>query len=169
MKPVCILIGPPGAGKTTVGKALASELNCTFRDSDSDVAERAGKSIPEIFLEDGEPVFRQLEAAAVKRALSEHDGVLALGGGAVMDEQTQTALRASHAPIVFLDVSITHAAPRIGFNRDRPLLLVNPRAQWVALMEKRRSIYESLASTVVVTDNKTPQQVVAEILVTVAA
>lgn len=163
MPPKCVLIGPPGAGKSSVGKLLAQKWSVEFRDTDADVAERAGKSIAEIFVEDGEPIFRQFEAIAVKQALNEHEGVLALGGGAVMDPATAVAIRESKAPVVFLDVSITHAAPRIGFNRDRPLLLVNPRSQWVALMSARRSTYEALATVALNTDEKTPEQVVAEI------
>lgn len=164
MAPRCVLIGPPGAGKSTVGKALAQRLALEFRDTDIDVAERAGKSIPEIFLEDGEPVFRQIEAVVVANALKDHDGVLALGGGAVMSAETAQRVRDSGATVVFLDVSITHAAPRIGFNRDRPLLLVNPRNQWVQLMNLRRSTYESLATRIVNTDGKTPDQVADEIV-----
>lgn len=164
MPPICVLIGPPGAGKTTTGLLLAEKLRAEFRDTDADVAERAGKSIAEIFVEDGEPIFRQFEAAAVKIAVKEHEGVLALGGGAVMNEETQQVLKSTSAPIVFLDVTISAAAPRVGFNRDRPLLLGNPRAQWINLMEKRRSTYESLAAFTVLTDNLTPEQVVEQIV-----
>lgn len=163
MPPACILIGPPGAGKTTVGRRLADVLHLPFRDTDADIAERAGKSIAEIFVEDGEPIFRQFEASAVKDAIREHEGVLALGGGAVMDPQTQSAISLSGSPVVYLSVTITAASSRIGFNRDRPLLLVNPRAQWISLLEKRKPIYESLASVEVQTDEISPDQAVAAI------
>lgn len=163
MPPACILIGPPGAGKSTVGALLASEIGMEFRDTDRDVAERAGKSIAEIFVEDGEPIFRQFEAAAVKQAISEHLGVLSLGGGAVVNPEVQELVRNSGSPVIFLDVSVSAAAPRIGFNRDRPLLLVNPRAQWLSLMEKRRGIYEELATGTVKTDDAAPADVVAKI------
>lgn len=163
MSAICVLIGPPGSGKSTVGRLLAQRLNTDFRDTDSDVAEHAGKSIAEIFVEDGEPIFRQMEAAAVSKALREHAGVLALGGGAVMNEAVAEDLKQSGAPVCFLDVSISAAAPRVGFNRDRPLLIGNPRAQWIALMEKRRARYEDLATFSVLTDEKQPGQVVDEV------
>lgn len=164
MPPAYVVIGPPGSGKTTVGKLLAETMQVEFRDTDRDVAERAGKSIPEIFLEDGEPIFRQFEEVAVREAVQEHAGVLALGGGAVVSMEVQKLLRDCQSPVVFLDVSVSAAAPRVGFNRDRPLLLINPRAQWLALMEKRRGIYESLASITVKTDDLTPAEVVQRIL-----
>jgi shikimate kinase len=158
-----ILIGPPGAGKTSVGKALAKKLSLNFLDSDKVVEEKSGKSIPEIFITDGEPAFREMERAAVIDLIENQDGVIALGGGSVMDlEVSKRLLPMAH--VVFLDVSISNAAPRVGFNRDRPLLLGNPRQQWIALMEKRRSTYEALAKARVSTDNKKPVEVVEEIL-----
>lgn len=161
--PPIILIGPPGAGKTSVGKALAKKLSLNFLDSDKVVEEKSGKSIPEIFITDGEPAFREMERAAVIDLIENQDGVIALGGGSVMDlEVSKRLLPMAH--VVFLDVSISNAAPRVGFNRDRPLLLGNPRQQWIALMEKRRSTYEALAKARVSTDNKKPVEVVEEIL-----
>jgi len=161
--PPIILIGPPGAGKTSVGKALAKKLSLNFLDSDKVVEEKSGKSIPEIFITDGEPAFREMERAAVIDLIENQDGVIALGGGSVMDLEVSKRLLPM-ANVVFLDVSISNAAPRVGFNRDRPLLLGNPRQQWIALMEKRRSTYEALAKTRVSTDNKKPVEVVEEIV-----
>ncbi len=161
--PPIILIGPPGAGKTSVGKALARKLSLNFLDSDKVVEEKSGKSIPEIFITDGEPAFRQMEKAVVIDLIENQDGVIALGGGSVMDLEVSKRLLPM-ANVVFLDVSISNAAPRVGFNRDRPLLLGNPRQQWIALMEKRRSTYEALAKTRVSTDNKKPVEVVEEIV-----
>jgi shikimate kinase len=158
-----ILIGPPGAGKTSVGKALAKKLSLNFLDSDKVVEEKSGKSIPEIFITDGEPAFREMERAAVIDLIENQDGVIALGGGSVMDLEVSKRLLPM-ANVVFLDVSISNAAPRVGFNRDRPLLLGNPRQQWIALMEKRRSTYEALAKARVSTDNKKPVEVVEEIV-----
>ena len=161
--PPIILIGPPGAGKTSVGKALAKKLSLNFLDSDKVVEEKSGKSIPEIFITDGEPAFREMERAAVIDLIESQDGVIALGGGSVMDLEVSKRLLPM-ANVVFLDVSISNAAPRVGFNRDRPLLLGNPRQQWIALMEKRRSTYEALAKARVSTDNKKPVEVVEEIV-----
>ena len=161
--PPIILIGPPGAGKTSVGKALAKKLSLNFLDSDKVVEEKSGKSIPDIFITDGEPAFREMERAAVIDLIENQDGVIALGGGSVMDLEVSKRLLPM-ANVVFLDVSISNAAPRVGFNRDRPLLLGNPRQQWIALMEKRRSTYEALAKARVSTDNKKPVEVVEEIV-----
>ena len=161
--PPIILIGPPGAGKTSVGKALAKKLALNFLDSDKVVEEKSGKSIPEIFITDGEPAFREMEKAVVIDLIENQDGVIALGGGSVMDLEVSKLLLPM-ANVVFLDVSISNAAPRVGFNRDRPLLLGNPRQQWIALMEKRRSTYEALAKARVSTDNKKPVEVVEEIV-----
>ena len=161
--PPIILIGPPGAGKTSVGKALAKKLALNFLDSDKVVEEKSGKSISEIFITDGEPAFREMERAAVIDLIENQDGVIALGGGSVMDLEVSKRLLPM-ANVVFLDVSISNAAPRVGFNRDRPLLLGNPRQQWIALMEKRRSTYEALAKARVSTDNKKPVEVVEEIV-----
>jgi len=161
--PPIILIGPPGAGKTSVGKALAKKLSLNFLDSDKVVEEKSGKSISEIFITDGEPAFREMERAAVIDLIENQDGVIALGGGSVMDLEVSKRLLPM-ANVVFLDVSISNAAPRVGFNRDRPLLLGNPRQQWITLMEKRRSTYEALAKARVSTDNKKPVEVVEEIV-----
>ena len=160
--PHVVLVGPPGSGKSTVGVALGERWQLAVRDTDADVEVMAGKPIPEIFIEDGEPQFRTLEAAAVAVALAEHDGVLALGGGAVLDPRTQELLadyRATGGVVVFLDVSLAHAAPRVGFNTSRPLLLGNPRAQWSALMEARRPVYEAVSNLRVLTDGHRPTDV----------
>lgn len=160
--PRVVLVGPPGAGKTTVGLALATRWQLIARDTDSDVEAVAGKPVSDIFVEDGEERFRALEHEAVARALAEHDGVLALGGGAVLHPVTQealTAYRAGGGVVVFLDVSLAHAAPRVGFNQSRPLLLGNPRARWKELMDQRRPVYERVATLVVLTDGLTPEQV----------
>ena len=167
MPPAVVLVGPPGAGKTTVGSLLARRLGVRLRDTDQDVAEVAGCSVADIFIDQGEDAFRALEAAAVAAALAEHTGVLALGGGAVLDEGTRQSLRGHR--VVFLDVSVKDAASRIGFNRDRPLLLGNPRAQWLRLMERRRSFYQEVAQQVVNTDGRTPDDVAAEVATLVQA
>ncbi len=160
MPPKIVLIGPPGCGKSTVGRGLSHELQLSFSDTDSMIEDREKTSISDIFTEQGEGYFRAIEEEVVAQALSTENGVLSLGGGAILSEVTQELLRNSGSEIVFLDVSITGAAPRIGFNRDRPLLIDNPRARWVALMAQRRHIYESLATHVINTDDKSPNETV---------
>ncbi len=164
--PRVVLIGPPGSGKTTIGTLLARRWRVAFRDTDSDVEAVAGKAVAEIFVDDGEPRFRELEREAVTSALAAHPGVLALGGGAVMDAHTQRALEgyaAAGGVVVFLDVSLAHAAPRVGFNQSRPLLVGNPRARWAELMKQRRPTYERLATVHVVSDERDPHQVANDV------
>ncbi|WP_102508610.1 shikimate kinase [Sanguibacter massiliensis] len=165
--PRVVLTGPPGSGKSTVAAALGAATGWQVRDTDADVEAQAGRPISDIFLDDGEPAFRALEREAVARAVAEHDGVLALGGGAVLAPETQEVLAAYAAAggtIVFLDVSLAHAAPRVGFNVSRPLLLGNPRAQWQQLMTERRPVYERVATVRVDTDDVAPEDVAAIIL-----
>lgn len=161
MTPRVVLVGPPGAGKSTVGKLLAEHFSTEFKDTDSEIEKVAGMPVADIFVEHGETHFRALEREAVARSLTEYDGVLALGGGAIMDDETRNSLR-DHT-VVYLDVELSDATKRVGFNRDRPLLLGNPRAQLHALMEARRPLYEEVASISVSTSGKTPADVVAEI------
>lgn len=158
-----VLIGPPGAGKSSIGKALAKELNLNFIDSDSEIEKISHKKISEIFIEDGEPAFRLLEVDVVRKVLSDFDGVISLGGGAPINREIQEVLEEANYPVVFIDVSIAQAATRIGFNKDRPLLLVNPRQQWISLMNDRRPIYEKLASQTISSDNQKPHEVAKQI------
>ena len=164
MPPRVILIGPPGAGKSSVGKSLARLLEDDFIDTDSVISAAENQSISEIFVDKGEPYFRDLEIKVLLQQIANHTGVLSLGGGAPLSDVAQEAIKNCNAPVVFLDVSLAGAAPRVGFNRDRPLLLGNPRAQWQELMNARRSIYESLAHHHVVTDKLTPNEAAKQIV-----
>ncbi|MFJ8436358.1 shikimate kinase [Kitasatospora sp. NPDC094019] len=160
--PVLVLVGPPGSGKSTVGRVVAERLGVAFRDTDADIAERAGKPIPDIFVDEGEPHFRALEEAAVRAAAGTHTGVLALGGGAVMAGPTRELLR--ELPVVFLEVPLADAVKRVGLDAPRPLLAVNPRARWRELMEARRPLYLEVATAVVDTADRTPEQVADAVL-----
>jgi len=164
MAPRVILIGPMGSGKTTIGKLIAKRLDIAFRDTDQVVEEETGRTVSDIFLEDGEDAFRLLEKGVLRNELLSDGTVLALGGGAPISMDAQSALRAIASPVVYLDISLATVAPRIGFNRDRPLLLHNPRGQWQTLMEARRPIYESIADTVIDVNTKSENEIVDEIL-----
>lgn len=155
-RPRAVLIGPPGAGKSTVGRLLAQRWGVPFVDTDEEVEAEAGRSVSDIFVEDGEPAFRAREAQVLRRCLT-GEGVLALGGGAPLHADAP-GLLAGHR-VVFLDVGIADAAGRIGLDRSRPLLAVNPRASWTRLMAQRRPTYTALASVTVDTAGRTAEQV----------
>jgi shikimate kinase len=161
-RPVLVLVGPPGAGKSTVGRSVAHSLGVAFRDTDSDVEAAAGKPISEIFIDDGEDAFRALERDAVRSALAEHAGVLSLGGGAVLAEATRELLREHQ--VVLLDVDLSSAATRVGFGQGRPLIGLNPRAQLRQLLDQRRPLYLEVATHVVDTAGATPAQVVERVV-----
>jgi len=165
--PVAVLIGPPGAGKSTVGPLLAALLGAEFAETDAMVEAEAGKPVSDIFISDGEPAFRALERAAVARALASHPGIVALGGGAVMDPATQQLLAGQR--VVYLRTGFTAAVQRVGLDTPRPLLLRNPRARLRELLEERLPVYEALARITVNTDDRDPQEIADEIAATVTA
>ncbi len=166
MSPTVVLVGPPAAGKTTVGRLLADRLGVGFTDTDDLVVARAGKPVSEIFVDEGEDAFRALEAAAVAEGLT-GGGVLALGGGAVLAARTRARL-AGH-PVVFLAAGVPTSANRVGLNRDRPLLLGNPRQQLRSLLDARLPLYQEVATATVVTDELTPDEVADAALAALAA
>ncbi|MCF3135344.1 shikimate kinase [Streptomyces olivochromogenes] len=146
-----------GVGKSTIGELLAERLGVGYRDTDEDIVAAEGRAIADIFVEDGEPAFRALEKQAVRQALAEHEGVLALGGGAILDADTRALLAGQR--VVYLSMDVEEAVRRTGLNAARPLLAVNPRKQWRELMEARRHLYEEVATAVVPTDGRTPEEV----------
>jgi len=159
-----ILIGPPGAGKSTIGHSLAKKMKVKFADTDALIEAKLDKKISDIFVDLGESIFRTEELIVLAEVLQSDNGVVSLGGGAPISPQAQELLRNSGAIVIFLDISLGKAATRVGFNRDRPLLLGNPRAQWNELMNSRRPIYESLATAVVPVDDRSVNEICADIL-----
>ncbi|MFH9817928.1 shikimate kinase [Streptomyces sp. NPDC017230] len=160
--PLVVLVGPMGVGKSTVGQLLAEQLGVGYRDTDEDIVSARGRAIAEIFVDEGESVFRALEKESVRTALAGHDGVLALGGGAILDPDTRGLLAGQR--VVYLSMEVEEAVRRTGLNAARPLLAVNPRKQWRELMEARRGLYEEVATVVVATDGRTPEEVTQAVL-----
>lgn len=152
-----VLVGPMGVGKSTVGQLLAERLGVGYRDTDEDIVAAEGRTIADIFVAEGEPAFRAIEKRAVRDALAEHEGVLALGGGAILDADTRSLLAGQR--VVYLSMDVEEAVKRTGLNAARPLLALNPRKQWRELMEARRHLYEEIATAVVATDGRTPDEV----------
>ena len=160
--PRLVLVGAMGAGKTTVGRAVAETWGVGFRDTDLDIEAGEGRSVSDIFVDSGEARFRELEREAVAAALTSHDGVLALGGGAVLDDATRLAL--SGHRVVFLRVGLADAAKRVGLGISRPLLLGNVRGRIKQLIDERTPLYESVATHVVDTDGLELDHVVDQVM-----
>ncbi|MFZ0162360.1 MAG: shikimate kinase [Trebonia sp.] len=173
---VVVLIGPPSAGKSSVGALLAAELGVPFADTDDLVAAAAGKPVGDIFVDDGEPVFRELERAAVARVLesagaseasgasgasSPDGGVLALGSGAVLDPDVRRMI--AGRPIVYLETGFAAVAKRTGMDRPRVVIPGNPRGMLRAMLEERRPVYAELATITVPTDDMAPEEVAADL------
>ncbi|WP_127127711.1 3-dehydroquinate synthase [Georgenia sp. SYP-B2076] len=165
-RPHVVLVGPPGAGKTTIGTLVARVLGVELLDTDHEVERAAGMSVPDFFLARGEQAFRELEHEVVADALRRHDGVIALGGGAVLHPGTQEALRGHE--VVFLDVDVSQALPRVGLSGVRPLLMGDPVSKFNALMQERRPIYEGVATLQVPTTDRRPQEVAEDVLLGLA-
>lgn len=165
--PRAVLVGPPGSGKTTVGKQLAARLGVAFRDTDHDIEVVTGSTVSDIFIQQGEEQFRALERDAVKAGLAEHRGVLALGAGAVLSQQVRQMLD-GHM-VVLLEVGLSDAMRRLQMNRSRPLLVGNVRGRWQELADQRRGLYAEVAGITVATDGRTPAQVVDEVLASLGA
>lgn len=163
MAPCAVLIGLPGTGKTTTGRRLAALLDVAFADSDDLVAAAVGRPVPDYLAAAGEAAFRREEAAAVRAALDDFDGVLALGGGAVTSEDVRHALLAAGVPVVLLVASLRTLGRRVGDARSRPLLAGDPQARLAELARRREAHYRACATHVVDTDDRTPAQVAEEL------
>jgi shikimate kinase len=158
--PTAILVGPPGAGKTTIGQLLAQRLGVGFLDTDEEVAAAARKEVGDIFVEDGEPAFRALERAVAERALA-YPGVVALGSGAVLDPGVQHML-AGHR-VVYLETGFTEVARRVGLNKARVPVPGNPRGMLRAMLEERLPVYGAVATATVHTDDLSPEEIAERI------
>jgi shikimate kinase len=152
-----ILIGPPGAGKSTVGPLLAGLLGVGFLDTDSVIEEAVGKPVGDIFIDDGEAAFRALEQPAVAEAIEGHHGILALGSGAILDAGARRLLAGQR--VVYLETGFAAVARRSGLDGPRPPLPGNPRGRMRALLEERRPVYENLAWLTVATDDREPPEI----------
>lgn len=161
MSPRVVLIGAPGAGKSTIGVLLAKELNCKFLDSDAVIEEQEGKSIADIFIEKSETYFRNVEKTVVMKLLSSEDGVVSLGGGSVLDSDVQERVR--NLPVVWLQISLADAVERVGLNQSRPLLLGNVRGNMKKLLSERNHVYERVA-TIKVEAANSPEAIVRSII-----
>ncbi len=160
-----ILIGPPGSGKSSIGKALSREMSTSFEDTDTLIVEEQGRTIPEIFAVEGESGFRAIEKSVVLKALASNTGVISLGGGSILDPDVQAALGESPAKIIYLQVGLSNALTRIGSKGERPLLATDPKKQWLKIIQEREPIYKRLAEFEAHTDNKKPHEVARELMI----
>jgi shikimate kinase len=160
--PLCVIVGPPGSGKTSVGRRVADRLDVGFRDTDADIEAERRTTIADIFVDEGEDAFRGYERAAVRRALAEHDGVLSLGGGAVIDAETRELLKSER--VVFLNVGLAAAAKRVGLARDRPVLAANPRSMLAKLLDERRPLYHEVATITIDTDTESVDEITDRVI-----
>jgi shikimate kinase len=162
-KSVIFLVGPMGAGKSTIGRLLASELNYNFRDSDRVIEERTGADIPWIFDMEGEEGFRERETAVLQELAGEVDTVVATGGGIVLREQNRELMK-SAGYVCYLTASIDQLVERTARDKKRPLLQVeNPRQKIIDLLALRDPLYQSAADFIVNTDRRSPKAVAQDI------
>ena len=162
MSPVAVLVGAPGAGKSTVGRRLATALDVDFADADALIEAEMGMSVSDIFVTLGEPAFRAKELEVIAKALRESNGVLALGGGAIVNPDTREALQGEQ--VIWLQVDIASATSRVGMNTARPLLIGNVRGRMAELMAERAPLYEEVSTITVNTSGRKVREIVDEIV-----
>ena len=162
MAPGVIIIGAPGAGKTSVGRRVAERLGVPFRDSDAAIEKRASKPVSDLFLSDGEAEFRRREREVIAECLRDIDGVLSVGGGAVLDSDTREAF--SHHTVVWLKVDLATATKRVGMNSARPLLMGNVRGTMATMLNERTPLYEEVATVSVDTSGRPLKEVVNDVV-----
>ncbi|WP_072801921.1 shikimate kinase [Rhodococcoides yunnanense] len=163
MTPYAVLIGPPGAGKSTIGRRVAQALDLELLDTDVAIEQTTGRTIPDIFSQDGEPAFRVIEEKVVAEALATHTGIVSLGGGSILSERTRSRLASQ--TVVYLEISVAEGLRRTGANSARPLLAgADPRAKYQSLMRIRRPLYRSAATIRVRTDGRSPARVVTQVV-----
>ena len=160
-RPLVVLMGPPASGKTVVGQMLSGRLGAAFVDTDADIAAAAGKPVGDIFVDDGESAFRELERAAAERALAAGGAVVALGSGAVLDPAVQALMRGQ--AVAYLSAGFPAIARRLGLDRPRVILPGNPRGRLRTMLEERRPVYERLAAFTVPADDLAPEEITEEI------
>lgn len=163
MTPRAVLVGLPGAGKSTTGRRLAKILAVRFTDTDSLIEKRERTSVGDLFATVGEDRFRAIEAEVVVAALESFDGVLSLGGGALTSAATRAAVAASDVPVVYLRATLDQLSRRVGDGRTRPLLTGNPEARLAMLAAERAPGYDVVATITVDTDGRSPGQVAATV------
>ncbi|MEH6389591.1 MULTISPECIES: shikimate kinase AroK [Pseudomonas] len=163
------LIGPMGAGKSTIGRLLAKEIGYPFKDSDREIEARTGADIPWIFDVEGEDGFREREQAMIAELVKEDGIVLATGGGVVMREANRQALGA-HGLVVYLRTSVEQQLQRTAKDRQRPLLRTpDPEKVLRELMARRDPLYSEIADLTIDTDQRGPKIVVNTILTALKA
>jgi shikimate kinase len=161
-----VLVGAPGSGKSTVGALLAKQLGVPFRDVDAEIVKRTGRSITEIFTDNGEAAFRALEEQTTAELLP-LPGVLSLGGGAVLSPTTRVRLRGHR--VIWLKVGLAQSVKRVGLDTARPLLLGNVRGRLRKLLDERAALYREVATDVIDTDSTTPAEIADMIMTAHAA
>jgi len=158
-----VLVGPMGAGKSTIGRLVSKQLDIPFKDTDHVIEERCGADIPWIFDVEGEEGFRQRETAVLEDLMQESSLVLATGGGVILKQENRQLLKQADK-VVYLCADVEHLVRRTEKDKKRPLLQVaNPRQKIIDLLAERDPLYREVATHIVTTDTRSPKLVAREI------